>query len=707
MPETQSLLRVVRFGAFEADLRTGELRKNGIRLKFGGQPFQVLAILLERPGDVVTREELQNRLWPDTFVDVEHNLNTAVNKIREVLGDSADIPRFIETLPRRGYRFIGTVEPKTYSATPIKADPGPHAYKLAFKIAAGLLTIGVFAVCAFFVYQWLSPKPQPESAQLNAAPFTALLGEEESPALSPDGSRIAFAWNGDPPSGAKGFDLYVKAIGSETLLRLTQHPSEWISATWSPDATQIAFHRIAGADSGIYIVPALGGPERKIQSTHIPLPWAFTSGISWSSDGKWIAFSDVRQDNGLEGIYLISPETSQVTEIQRAPGCISEHTPAFTHKGDRLAYWCSRSFNNHALYSLSVQDGKPKFISVFRGFRRGLTWSADDQALIYSMSGTGYEWQLAEVNVANGLVKGLRLAGNVEFPTASPKGQLAFTAKSDRLNICRKDLLHLDSPPIELVPSTQRQHSPVYSPNGRQIAFASDRAGITGVWIGNEDGRNVVQISNPRDWSGSPDWSPDGKMIAFDSRPQDQWEINVADLAERTPRKLNTDVSNIYAPRWSRDGKWIYFVSAQAGVQRIYRCPSSGGQALLLSKDDFALRPQESLDGSTVYFMGGAEGLVLKKLELVQGVPGPEAVVDGFPTEGAAWTIAAGGIYFVPVKARKSLRFFDFSTRLVRPVFEAEKPFWGVLSLSPDGRWLIYSQLAEANSDIMLINDFR
>jgi DNA-binding winged helix-turn-helix (wHTH) protein len=86
MAETRSRLRLVRFGAFEADLRIGELRKDGVKLKFSGQPFQVLAILLERPGEVVMREELQKRLWPDTFVDVERNLNTAVNKIREVLG---------------------------------------------------------------------------------------------------------------------------------------------------------------------------------------------------------------------------------------------------------------------------------------------------------------------------------------------------------------------------------------------------------------------------------------------------------------------------------------------------------------------------------------------------------------------------------------------------------------------------------------------
>ena len=102
LPICIRLLRLLRFGDFEADLRSGELRKAGVKLKFGGQPFQVLTILLERPGDVVTREELQKRLWPDTFVDVDHNLNTAINKIREALGDSAESPRFVETLPRGG-----------------------------------------------------------------------------------------------------------------------------------------------------------------------------------------------------------------------------------------------------------------------------------------------------------------------------------------------------------------------------------------------------------------------------------------------------------------------------------------------------------------------------------------------------------------------------------------------------------------------------
>lgn len=110
MPETASTLRF-RFGVFEADAASGELRRKGIRVKLNAQPFQVLLLLLERPGDVLTRDEIARALWPDgTFVDFEHGLNSAINRIREALGDTAANPRFVETLARRGYRFIAPVE---------------------------------------------------------------------------------------------------------------------------------------------------------------------------------------------------------------------------------------------------------------------------------------------------------------------------------------------------------------------------------------------------------------------------------------------------------------------------------------------------------------------------------------------------------------------------------------------------------------------
>src|ERR1700728_2571958 len=146
MAEVEREVRLLRFENFEVDLRTGELRKAGVKQKFGGQPFQVLSILLERPGDVVSREELQKRLWADPFVDVDHNLNTAINKIREVLGDSAERPRFVETLPRRGHLFIGELEPPVLPAEEpvlepvVKVEPDRNSRR-SWWIAAGVLAI--------------------------------------------------------------------------------------------------------------------------------------------------------------------------------------------------------------------------------------------------------------------------------------------------------------------------------------------------------------------------------------------------------------------------------------------------------------------------------------------------------------------------------------------------------------------------------------
>jgi TolB-like protein/DNA-binding winged helix-turn-helix (wHTH) protein/Flp pilus assembly protein TadD len=150
--------RLVRFETFEVDLRAGELRKAGVRVKLPGQPFQVLAILLESPGEVVTREELQKRLWPDTFVDVDHNLNTAINKIREVLGDSAESPRFVETLPRRGYRFIGRLTHLPAERQPATQSSHERRY---VTVGAALLFLLALSGAAFLKWRlaWRGANP--------------------------------------------------------------------------------------------------------------------------------------------------------------------------------------------------------------------------------------------------------------------------------------------------------------------------------------------------------------------------------------------------------------------------------------------------------------------------------------------------------------------------------------------------------------------
>ena len=203
---SQSVSAVIRFGPFDADLQTQELRKHGVRLRLPRQSFQILKMLLERPGSLITREELRQVLWPsDTFVDFDHSLNAAVNRLREALGDSADEPRLVETLPRRGYRFIGeialpTTAPEPPGATQVSTLPAPprscQAQILAGLgpgLAASLLAAAMCIFLAMFIFlRWRNRSESPSSA---AVPFTALPGWAGSPAFSPDGSRIAFAWD--------------------------------------------------------------------------------------------------------------------------------------------------------------------------------------------------------------------------------------------------------------------------------------------------------------------------------------------------------------------------------------------------------------------------------------------------------------------------------------------------------------------------------
>jgi Tol biopolymer transport system component/DNA-binding winged helix-turn-helix (wHTH) protein len=723
----------IRFGeGYELDLHRRRLRCGSDAIKLERIPLEILVLLIEHAGDIVTRDEIVARIWgKHVFLDTDNSIRGAIRKLRQALKDDVESPRFIQTVTGQGYRFIAPLSsdaevperahkeengglaffpgPVRTAASEVPVEPVHEPrYRIWLKIGAVVLAIFVIALAILAAYQWQRRQQPQEQAILAPVPFTALPGLATSPAFSPDGSRIAFAWNGDRKDGAKGFDLYVKALGSETLLRLTQHPSGSISSAWSPDGTQVAFHRLAGADTGIYVVPALGGPERKLHSTRMPGDWFPFSIISWSPDGKWIAFADVLPGEDHASIHLLSVETLETRKIPMTPQCFGEGLPAFSRSGEYLAFWCFRSVAETVLYVLPVAGGQTKMISVFRDFPNGLTWSADDKELIYGI------WTesggIGEVKVANGSTKQLAFAGKALQPTLSSKGdKFAYSSSSYIANIRRKDLLHPESAAVELIPSSRAQYNAQYSPDGKRIAFASERSGVRGVWIGNEDGSNLVQISNPHDPSDSPQWSPEGKRIAFESRPRDHWEIYVADISEGIPKKLATNISDGHGPNWSRDGKWIYFSSQEPGRQGVYRCPATGGNAILLSKDPFGGPAQESFGGETIYFGSGGREPALKKMTLAEGVPGTVSEVSGLLGKGAPflWTLSPNGIYFVPNEAPyRSLCYFDFATRQIRPVFEADKDFDSGLSLSPDGRWILYSQAGDEHSDIMLVDHF-
>jgi Tol biopolymer transport system component/DNA-binding winged helix-turn-helix (wHTH) protein len=728
----------IAFDNFEADLRSGELRKAGYRIRLQAQPFQVLALLLSNAGEVVTRDEMCKQLWPgDTFVDFEHGLAAAVNKVREALGDSAENPRYIETLPKRGYRFIGKILPQPPAVMPSPAVGSAEAAKLETvpvqatgqvrpaetgKTEAGAVNsrigwnwravtaVAVIAVAAVTAaaFVWAARKPAAVvTEQLpTVVPFTSLPGLETMASFSPDGSRIAFAWdnNSENETGTAKFDLYVKAIGSETLLKLTNHPSDVLSSKWSPDGTQIAFHRAAPGDNAIYVVPALGGPERKLIDTNSP--WDITAPLSWSPDGKTIGYASVLPGTTSIRGYLLNVETLESSEVSGASTCRHAGTPHFSPSGKQLVMVCAHNLDDLELTLMNADGTSPRALTKMRDFIGGLAWTPNDASIITDTWKAGRE-EIDEVRLSDGVQRKIPgLSGG--WATLSKDGTtLAFTEFDTRMGLWRKDLQRPDAPPEAVAASTQMQNEPHYSPDGKHIAFDSARSGEWSVWMADPDGSNPIQLSQGGA-AGYPTWSPDSQKIVFQMGQSDgHLGLYVIGIGEKVAHRLKVNVDEAAAPVWSHDGKWIYFRGFQRKSRQIYRTPAEGGEvSLVLEMLDLTAAEVESPDGKALYFMND-DGTMLTAP--TGGTNVEAAHVAGMPrlAYGSPWTVVANGIYFVPLDTARSLWFYDFETKKTREVFHIARNFSEGISLSPDGRYLIYSQIDENNSDIMLARNFR
>ncbi len=253
----------LRFGDFDADFRTQELRKQGVRVKLPQQSFQILQMLLERPGELVTRDELRQALWPgDTFVDFDHGVNNSIKRIRDALGDSADTPSYIETLPRLGYRFIGSIDESPVAPAAVMPSAAgeevarPAIWKWGFflwPLALALVLAGI-AVWRFF------PRSKESVPVVEIVPLTGITGRQTLPSFSPDGSQVTFTLTN---GSKKGNGLYTALVGGDKLLQLTDDPGDCCSA-WSPDGQAVAFSRKSEEEFNIYTVSPLGGTPRKL-----------------------------------------------------------------------------------------------------------------------------------------------------------------------------------------------------------------------------------------------------------------------------------------------------------------------------------------------------------------------------------------------------------------------------------------------------------
>jgi Tol biopolymer transport system component/DNA-binding winged helix-turn-helix (wHTH) protein len=706
-----------RFDRFQVDLSSGELLRSGERVPIQEQPFQVLRLLLEAEGRVVTREELRAALWPeDTFVDFERGVNTAVKKVRQALEDSADSPRFVETLPKIGYRFMVPVAwaPDAGKVSPQvpMPDPQPIPRVSRWKWKAAIAVVACAAVGGV-LYLWFTPRVARlirlyQLQQLTVVPLTALPGNVASPTFSPDGSQVAFAWDGE--NNGAGFDLYVKAIGTERPLRLTHHPAIRLSAAWSPDGRSIAISRVAGEDdTGIYLLPPTGGPERKLASRSLVTFALNLNEISWSPDGKLLAYIDHppgSPDPDTLWVFLLTLDNFYRKEVNT--GCDGAFAPSFSPRGDFLAWVCAHSTDDVSLNLQRLSDGSTRRLFQRRDGIGGIAWSSDGRRIVFSAPfDLGDLWEVSPDRPH--VTQKLPVGHDASDLAVSRSGtRLAYVQGLANVNIWRLDLSASPAKAQQLVTSSRQQEAPSLSPDSSKIAFESNRTGPNEVWVSDADGSNPVQLTSfGISATGTPRWSPDGKLIAFDSRISGEANIYLVHPQGGAPRRLEVDIRGNSLPSWSHDGNWIYFVNGgDAFRASVWRVPPKGGHAVQVTQAQ-AFYPLESPDGQYVYFVRD------NRLWRVRTDGIAEQAVNGMPelSNIDEWFPSGSGIYFMSHSgAKAAIEFFDLKTEKVRRVYELQKPVpgWiGGMPVSSDGRRLFFPQLDEQSSNLMLIENWQ
>jgi Tol biopolymer transport system component len=263
--------------------------------------------------------------------------------------------------------------------------------------------------------------------------------------------------------------------------------------------------------------------------------------------------------------------------------------------------------------------------------------------------------------------------------------------------------------PLQLISSTKAEYCPAYSPDGKRIAFVSEQSGAPDIWICESDGRNPVQLTSfAGPTVGGPKWSPEGQEIAFYAAPNGNRDIYVVSASRGAPRRLTTQPGIDQWPYWSQDGLWLYFCSERSGEAKIWKIPSQGGEAIQLTQTkELEDVPQESLDGKYIYYSRGwPYPLSVWKLPLESG---EETKVLDSVHPLALWTLRQEGIYFFTApddKGSSELCFYEFASGKTRKNLKVERGLSG-LAVSPDGRAILYSQLDDSGSDLMLVENFK
>ena len=562
-------LWVAHFGPFEADLRAGQLRKNGLKIKLQDQPFQILVCLLEHAGEVVTREELQQKLWPaDTFTDFDHGLNNAINRLREALRDPADRPRYIATLPRRGYRFIAPVDlgaapvPAHPPAAPVLTPTGrPQATPLHRALLWALAAILALVLVALIVGVLLrAPQPvvRPTRLTVNLPPSDRLaVWNTPVAALSPDGSHIVYVAN----HGGGSTQLYLRSIDHfETTPIPGTEDAE--SPFFSPDGESVGFF----AEGKLKRVSLSGGAPLIICSA--PL----YRGGSWGPDGT-IIFSP-SFSLGLFRVSAAGGTPKPLTVPDRKKGEISHRWPEVLpgNKAVLFTIWTGAggSFDNARIGVLSLETGEQRVLAEGPTYARYL----HSGHLVYAQAGglVAVPFDLRGLEVTGppvSILEGISMSpfsGAADF-SLSDDGSLAYVPGGASLGERTLLWVNRKGAPQPLPAPPHFYHGPRLSPDGRRLAV-SIRSAEPGLWVYDLARGTLTRLTESTIAPYST-WTPDGKHVTFSSSRSGSFNIyRMAVDGSGASERLATSENLLLPDSWSPDGQVLAFTEAN---------PTTGG----------------------------------------------------------------------------------------------------------------------------------
>jgi Tol biopolymer transport system component len=517
---------------------------------------------------------------------------------------------------------------------------------------------------------------------------------------------------------------------------LTTDPATDTSPAWSPDGRWIAFVRLLPNQKGaLILVPALPGPERhlgEIAVTHPQFIDVEGTAVAWSPDSSTLIVTDQPSPAEPSGLFAFSVATRERRRLTSLPPKAWIDTgPALSPDGRRLAFTRFVSFGLADLYVLPLTDdlrpaGEPKKLTYENRFSASPAWTPDGREIIFASG--AFALRATDLFAVDSSVRegrkskprrltspGERAAHPaISRPSGGGRSRMIYAQSYADTNIWRLELPGRNSKanpaPPESVPfifSTRPEYLPQFSLDGQRVAFVSQASGVGEIWICDKDGANLVPLTSAG-WpeTTTPRWSPDGSQIVFQARQEGAGDIFTIPAGGGAPKRLTDDPGDEWGPSWSRDGQWIYFVSARSGRSEIWKAPAGGGSAVQVTKNEVTGGAVESTDRRYVYYSksgglwripveGGDESRVLESL-----------------SDWSRFALTEEGIYFVPRPSLKTPReftieFFSFSNEKIHTVARLEKPPFLGLTVSPNGRELLYSQHDQSGTDLVLVENFR